>query len=91
MATISESQLSPEDVMQIDCNNPDIDWAVVARTGEEQEISLTRVGSKLMAVAEDKVPFGCPLLIETDQRTLENFLEVCRDCVYSNISLVPQP
>lgn len=89
MATIQESYLSPDEVLQVDCNNPGVDFGVVARLGAEQELVVTNAGLSITAQAQDGVPFSCPLLKGIDERGVESFVTSCSDCPNSYISLHP--
>lgn len=77
-----------ERVNQIDCNNPSVDRCVVSSLGiNEHELVVTEAGRLLIRNQSDNVPFSCPLTqsMESDARSVENFVKVCSDCPHSFI------
>lgn len=76
-----------ERIMQIDCNNPNIDFAVVATFGDDDESVVTTAGANISADEKDEVPFSCPLTQEKGEgRKVEDFARACGDCTHSFIS-----
>lgn len=85
-------EISNETVLQIDCNNPNVDSSVATRfRSNTADLSVTEAGKFTYVNYVDKVPFACPLTQDPGQseRTPENFVTVCRDCPYAFISLLP--
>lgn len=90
-------RLSPDEVLQIDCNNPSIDYVMAGRFGgfenplELTPLELTSPGNHLTADQNDNVPYACPLTrsSENSEREVQDFVTVCSDCAHSYVSLLP--
>lgn len=84
-------ETTSDDIFQIDCNNPNIDYCVVTRyTNPSNPLILTQAGTHIEADHQQDVPYACPLTRSAEiVREVEDFVKVCSDCPHSYISHVP--
>ena len=82
-------RLSLDEVKQIDCNNPAVDYCMATRFGDhDSSLVTTEAGKNFLADHRDNVPYGCPLTQDPEkhEREPEDFTSVCQDCSHSFIS-----